>query len=146
MDRRLFFLMHRADRALLTHATARTIDALGVSPAQLATLHHVSKHPGCSLSELANVLDVAKSAVTSMTRRMEAAGVLRRAPNAADGRGGLLFITEKGEEVRTKALPLIRKLNAELTEGFNEAEVETILRFFSAIVARYGENDSADEG
>jgi DNA-binding MarR family transcriptional regulator len=146
VDRRLFFVMHRAQRALLTHATARTIEALGVSPAQLATLRHVSKHPGCSLSELAKVLDVAKSAITTMTRRMEAAGLLRREPNAADGRGGLLFVTEKGENIRVQALPLMRRLNAEILEGFSEAEAETILRFFNALVTRYADRDASDEG
>ena len=139
MDKRLFFLMHRAHHALLSDVTARTIVALGVSPAQLATIHYVAKHPGCSMTDVANLLDVAKSAVTSTVKRMEAADILRREPNAKDARGSLLYVTPKGESIRVQALPFIRKLNAELMEGFSPAEVETILRFFDSIVARYGE-------
>ena len=145
MDKRLFFLMHRAHHALVADVTARTVMALGVSPAQLATLHYVAKHPGCSLTDVANLLDVAKSAVTSMVRRMEAAGIVRREPNAKDGRGSLLRVTPKGEGIRVQALPLMRKLNAEIMEGFTPAEAETILRFIHSIVARYGDADR-DEG
>jgi DNA-binding MarR family transcriptional regulator len=141
LDKRLFFLMHRAHHALLAHATARTVDALGVSPAQLATLHYVAKHAGCSFTDVANLLDVAKSAVTSMVRRMESAGLLRREPNAKDGRGSLLFLTAKGEVVRVQAQPVIRRLNAELLEGFDAAESETILRFFGSLLERYGDTE-----
>jgi MarR family transcriptional regulator, organic hydroperoxide resistance regulator len=139
LDKRLFFLMHRAHHALLAYATATTVNALGASPAQLATLHYVGKHPGCSLTDVAGMLDVAKSAVTSMVRRMEAAGLVRREPNASDGRGSLLRLTEKGESVRVQALPLLRKLNAEIMDGFSPAENETILRFFNSVVERYGD-------
>jgi DNA-binding MarR family transcriptional regulator len=133
--------MHRAHHALLEHATTRTIEALGVSPAQLTTLHYVAKHAGCSFTDVANLLDVAKSAVTSMVRRMETAGLLRREPNANDGRGSLLFLTAKGESVRVQAQPLMRRLNAELMEGFSAPEAETILRFFSSVVERYGDTE-----
>jgi DNA-binding MarR family transcriptional regulator len=145
MDKRLFFLMHRAHHALLAYVTARTHEAIGVSPGQLATLHYVSKHAGCSLTDVASLLDVAKSAVTSMVKRMEAAGTLRREPNEKDARGSLLFVTAKGESIRVQAQPLLRKLNAELMEGFSPAEAETILRFFNTLVERYAESDSALE-
>jgi DNA-binding MarR family transcriptional regulator len=144
LDKRLFFLMHRAHHALLSDVTARTVVALGVSPAQLATIHYVSKHAGCSLTDVANLLDVAKSAVTSMVKRMEAAELLRREPNTKDGRGSLLFVTSKGESVRVQALPLLRKLNAEIMEGFSPGEVETILRFLNSLVTRYGDGERGE--
>jgi hypothetical protein len=65
-DRRLLFVMHKASRALVAHANASTFETLGVSSAQLATLYYVAKHPGCSLTTIAELLDLNKSAMSSM--------------------------------------------------------------------------------
>lgn len=137
-ERRLFFLMHRAHRALFAHVNARTYELLGVSSAQLAALYHVAKHDGCSPSEIAAMLDLNKSAMSAMVRRMERAGVLRRAANPKDGRATRLHLTEQGQSVRTQSLQCIRRLTAEVQEGFGEREMETVFRFLNSVVARYG--------
>ncbi len=140
LDRRIFFLLHRAQRALSTYASVGLSEALGISVSQLTTLMYVSRHEGCSLSELAELLDLNKSAVTGLVQRMERAGTLRREPNPDDARGSLLYVTPKGHEVRERAKPLLRKLNAELTHGFSPAEIDTVLRFLDGIVQRFGQS------
>lgn len=137
MDRRIFFLVHRAHRALSTYASVGLAEALGISVAQLTTLMYVSRHEGCSLSELAELLDLNKSAVTGLVQRMERAGTLRREPNPDDARGSLLYVTPKGHELRERAKPLLRKVNAELTQGFSAQEMETVLRFLNTTVERF---------
>jgi MarR family transcriptional regulator, organic hydroperoxide resistance regulator len=145
MDRRLFFLMHRAHRALMAFGNAQTHEVLGISAAQLGALQFVAKSPGSSLTALADVFDLNKSAVTGLVQRMEKADFIHRRPNPKDGRGSLLFVTSKGDEVLAKSKALIRRLNAELTEGFRADEVETILRFMNVIVERYGTDVSEEE-
>jgi DNA-binding MarR family transcriptional regulator len=137
-DRRLFFLMHRAHRALFLHANSRTTEALGVTMAQLAALYYVAKNDGCSLSDVANVLDMNKSAVTELVRRLERSGVLRREPNPVDARGTKLALTEHGKAVRTQSLPLMRRLTAEVTEGFSEGELAILFRFLDRATERFG--------
>ena len=143
-DRRLFFLMHRAHRGLLGYVNTRTHAELGVSGSQLAALYYVAKHPGCSMTEVANLLDLNKSAASGLLQRLEAADVVRREPNPRDGRGHMLFVTKKGEAVRAQSLPLVRKLTAEITEGFSASEVDTIYRFLNALVDRYGDDPSEE--
>ena len=143
-DRRLFFLMSRAHRGLLAYVNSRTVSELGVSGSQLAALYYVAKHPGCSMTEVANLLDLNKSAVGGLVQRLEAADVLRREPNPRDGRGHMLFATRKGEAVRAQSLPLVRKLTAEITDGFTATEVDTIYKFLNALVDRFGD-DPAEE-
>jgi DNA-binding MarR family transcriptional regulator len=138
-DRRLFFLMHRAHRSLLSHVNARTLEVLGVSSSQLATLYLVARRGGASMTDVADALDLNKSAVSAMFGRMEHAGLLRREPNPDDGRASRLLLTAKGEAIRTQSLPLVRKLTAEITAGFSDSEVETITRFLNSLVERYGE-------
>lgn len=138
MERRLFLLMARAHRALTTYGNAQSYSALGISTSQVATLHHVSKQPGCSLTDLANLLDLNKSAVTGLVGRMESAGVVRRAANTKDARASHLFVTAKGEDVRTRSTALIRRLTRELTEGFTPSEVEVVVRFLNTLIERCG--------
>src|SRR5678816_1383312 len=141
MDRRLFFLLHRAHRAMLARATTELDAALGISVAHLTTLMYVAKHAGCSLTALADLLDLNKSAVTGLVQRMERRGSIRRVPNPDDGRGSLLYVTPKGDELRERARPLVRRLNAELTEGFSEAEMEVVIRFLNAVTGRFAADD-----
>jgi MarR family transcriptional regulator, organic hydroperoxide resistance regulator len=145
MDRRLFFLFHRAQRALAAYAAAGLDEHLGVSVAQLTTLMYVSKHSGCSLTELAELLDLNKSAVTGLVQRMERAGTLRREPNPEDGRGNLLFVTAKGDALRERAKPLLRRLNGDLTEGFSSEEMEIVYRYLNNIVTRFATEPRKDE-
>jgi MarR family transcriptional regulator, organic hydroperoxide resistance regulator len=145
MDRRLFFLFHRAQRALATYASAGLDEHLGISIAQLTTIMYVSKHSGCSLTELADLLDLNKSAVTGLVQRMERAGTLRREANPQDGRGQLLFVTPKGETLRDRARPLLRRLNADLTEGFSEAEMDVVYRYLNTLVARFATEPRKDD-
>jgi DNA-binding MarR family transcriptional regulator len=139
LDRRLLFLMHRAHRAMMGHVNARMLDELGISASQLTTLLYVAKNPRCSMTDVAAVLDLAKSAASSTLRRMEVAGFVCREPNPKDARGSLLVITPRGEEVRARSLPAIRRVQEQLTEGFDASERETILRFLNAVVDRYGD-------
>jgi len=135
-DRRLLFLLNRAQRTVMAYAGAGLDAHLGISVAHLTALMYVAKHDGCSMTELADLLDLNKSAVTGLVQRMERAGTLRRVPNPEDGRGSLLHVTPKGEALKDRARPLLRRLNGELTEGFTDAEIDVVLRYLNAIVFR----------
>jgi DNA-binding MarR family transcriptional regulator len=141
VDRRLLFLMHRAHRALTARANAVAISELGVSSAQLAMLYHVAKHPGCTMSDVASLLDLNKSAASGMVQRLERAGMLRREPDPRDGRASLLFVTDKGEAKRSQSLAVVRRLTTELTGAFTAAEVDVIYRFLNLIVDRYANDE-----
>lgn len=145
LDRRLLFLMHRAHRAMMGHVNTRMLDELGISASQLTTLLYVAKNPRCSMSDVAAVLDLAKSAASSTLHRLEVAGFVRREPNPKDARGSLLVITPSGEEVRVRSLPLIRRLQEQLTDGFDASERYTVLRFLNSVVDRYGDMVEDDD-
>ena len=137
--------MHRAHRSLFAYVDARALEVLGVSASQLGGLYYVAAHEGCSPSEVAATLDLNKSAVSAMVRRMERAGVVRRAAHPSDGRSTLLYATPKGHEVRAQSLRWVRRLTADILDGFDEREVQTIFRFLNSIVDRYGDADGQSE-
>lgn len=109
-----------------------------MSVAQLATLSYVAERPGCSMTEVADLLDLHKSAVTGMCARLERAGLLRRQPNPRDARGVQLFPTLRGERMRERSRPVFRGLMAELTAGFSPDEIEVVLRYLESVVQRCG--------
>lgn len=121
------------------HVNAVMLDELGISASQLTTLLYVAKHPCCTMSDVAAVLDLAKSAASTTLRRLETSKLVSREPNPKDARGSLLVITPRGEDVRLRSLPVIRRLQDQLTEGFDADEREVILRFLNAVIDRYGD-------
>ena len=141
----MFFLLHRANRAVLAHANAILVDELGVSSAQLGALYYVAKHPGCSMTDIADVIDLNKSAASGIVQRLERAEVLRREAHPKDGRSTQLFLTKKGETVRVQSLAIVRRLTTNLTEGFDEAEMETVFRFLNVVVARCADIEIGSE-
>ncbi|RYE92724.1 MAG: MarR family transcriptional regulator [Myxococcales bacterium] len=138
VDRRLFLQLHRVNRVVSAHVNRRLLEVLGVSSAQLGTLYHLARQPGCSATDLAGALDLNKSAVSTMLQRLERAGLIAQTPNPRDARGSCLSLTAKGETVRTQSVALTRKLQAEITQGFDEAELDTVARFFGSIIERFG--------
>jgi DNA-binding MarR family transcriptional regulator len=141
VDRHLIFLMHRAHRALTARANSVVLAELGVSSAQLGMLYHVAKHPGCTMSDVADLLDLNKSATSGMIQRLERAGLLRREPDPRDGRASLLFLTDEGEAKRVQSLAVVRRLSSELMGAFTAAEAEVIYRFLNLIVDRYANDE-----
>lgn len=144
-DRRLFFLLARAHRAVQARANAELIAELGVSGAQLGMLYHVAKHPGCKMTDIAELFDLNKSAASSMVQRLERAELLRRDASSRDGRVQRLFVTDKGEAVRVRSLAYVRRMTAEITEGLSAAEVDAVFKFLNAIVDRYGDDPDDHE-
>lgn len=144
-DRRFLFVLQRAARAATNHVSSVTLERLGVSVAQLGTLSYVAQKPGCTMTEVADVLDLNKSAASGMLSRLERAELVTREPNPRDGRGACLSLTPKGEQVRAASRSVFRRTMADLTEGVSQAELETTLKVLNLLVARCSEQTSEDD-
>ena len=72
---------------------------------------------------------------TTMTAilAMEANGLVKRVRNDADRRKQNVFLTAKGQRLKSKLLPLAREVVNTATAGFPEREVESFLGFLSAV-------------
>ena len=65
------------------------------------------------LARLAELLDVTKQAAQQTVDDMEAAGLVERTADPADGRRKLLGLTDDGRRVRTTALEVSATLESE---------------------------------
>jgi DNA-binding MarR family transcriptional regulator len=69
---------------------------VGLSAQDAIILGYVRKNPGAGVSELADFEQVSRPTMSSHVKRLEAAGWLRRAEHANDGRRSGLTLTAAG--------------------------------------------------
>jgi len=87
--------------------TARDLAAIGLSEADYEVLSTLSERPGhtSTLHEQAEKMGWSRSRLSRHATRMETRGLLRRAPDPADGRGCFLVLTGLGLDTLADAAP-----------------------------------------
>ena len=133
---RIFHLMQLAHRALFRAADQTLQNELGISAVQQGALFVIAQNNPCHPSEIATALDMNKSAVTTLTTRLESASFITRKPDPKDGRAQLLFLSEKGSDTIRRSIPHTKQANALLLDGFSADEVSTIERFLNNVIQR----------
>jgi DNA-binding MarR family transcriptional regulator len=95
-DERLFFHLQVAAARLRTAADRRCLDRAGVTTAQAAALAVIRGQPGVSQRALAGALRQTEPSITTLVRRLVAAGLVDRGVDPADGRARALVVTDTG--------------------------------------------------
>jgi DNA-binding MarR family transcriptional regulator len=87
--------------------TARDLAAIDLSEADYEVLSTLSEQPGhtSTLGQQADKMGWSRSRLSRHASRMEARGLLRRAPDPDDGRGCFLVLTANGLETLANAAP-----------------------------------------
>ncbi|MEV4758386.1 MarR family transcriptional regulator [Micromonospora sp. NPDC049559] len=87
--------------------TARDLATVGLSKPDYEVLSTLSERPEhtSTLGEQADKMGWSRSRLSRHATRMEARGLLRRAPDPTDGRGCLLVLTEQGLAALDDAAP-----------------------------------------
>ena len=95
---RLYLFVQHLSRNL------RDIDvSVGLSAARLSALVSLRFHGVNNVGALAKIERVSRPAMTRLVRDMERAGLVRRRPDARDGRGVLVVLTKKGADAVDRA-------------------------------------------
>ena len=134
---RLFLLLSQAQHRLLKSADATYREALGISGTQLGVLFFLQKNAGALLKDVSEELKINPSAITGLIGRMEEAGLVERHPSDDDARSVQIFATEDGLAKAIAARPILARMNARLTEGFDQDEIATVARFLNSILDRF---------
>ena len=69
----------------------------GLLPGQPKILEFLLTHDGCSQKEIGEGCILDKSTVTSLLKRMEAAALIYKKPDANDQRSSLIYLTDLGK-------------------------------------------------
>ncbi|RBP91362.1 DNA-binding MarR family transcriptional regulator [Cytobacillus firmus] len=97
------------------------------------TLRYINQVGSCTSSELAEVFDVKKSAITAMITRMWEKGLIQRTRDENDRRVVYLTLTEKGSELYVKAEEKIHNLVESLINRFDQAEIQQFIETFEKL-------------
>jgi DNA-binding MarR family transcriptional regulator len=107
---RLLSLRHRA-------RTAALLAPLGLHPGQEALLLELARTGPMIQAQLSEALSVEPPSVTLMTRKLEAAGHIRRKPVPSDKRAGVVELTDSGTALADQVKQLWRALAEETVTG-----------------------------
>lgn len=138
-NRRFIFLLNLAQRRV--QQWGRRGDE-PVTAAQSGVLF-VIKREGSTMTEVSRTLGVGAPGLSGLIDRMEAAGLVRRVPDPRDGRVALLLLTETGLAARETAKRRAAEINARLSEGFSDEELDVVARWLTSVGDRFNVESDA---
>jgi DNA-binding MarR family transcriptional regulator len=132
-EKRLFWLLSLAYR----RAASMADDGLagsGLTAAQAGALFAIPMEGAATVNDVAGTLRIAQSAASSFAQRLEKAGLVCRKADPKDSRYALLTLTERGRELRSRALLQAKSFNGHLSQGFSEDELATVSRWLRHVI------------
>ena len=137
VEKRLFYLLDKAHRKLFRHLDQACQQQLDLSLPQLGALLYLCEQPGSLQKQLADALDLNKSAITGLLGRMEANQLIERRTDTTDARAIRVYASAQGKLKAAAAKPLIDQLNQLLGQSFTRAELDTVLRFLNFVLGKF---------
>jgi DNA-binding MarR family transcriptional regulator len=139
-DRRLIYLLNVAQRRLQRFVAAQT-KAGGVTSAQSGLLFVLGKRDGALIGEAGAALDLGPPGISGLAERMAEAGLIDKRADPDDGRASRLWLTAAGRTALARTKAGVAELNARLTEGFSDAEIDIVSRWLTSVQTKFPRED-----
>ncbi|MBB35075.1 MAG: MarR family transcriptional regulator [Hirschia sp.] len=122
---RLGFLIHDVSRLRRT-VVDKIMKPQGITRSQWWVLTNLSRNSSNEMmqTELANVLDIGKVALSGLLDRLEASGFVERKADPTDRRAKRIAMTKKGEKILASMQLHAVKLNTEMLEDISPEEIQ----------------------
>jgi MarR family transcriptional regulator, organic hydroperoxide resistance regulator len=125
------------DHGLQSHSKKMEAEK-GVTGPQRLILRILQFAPGAAPTELARILCFHKSTVSVILRRLEHAKLVRRAPNAADGRAVVLTLTAKGRQIAEERAGTVEAIVAKALAKMPARDVQSAQRVLDELARAFG--------
>lgn len=119
-------LIRRAQQLHL--ATWSRVASAEITSAQYSILAVLDRTGESSQRELCDEVDLDRSTVADLVRRMERSGLISRQRAAGDARRNVVTLTEHGAAERERLAPLVVEVQRELTGHMDPAESDALFR------------------
>jgi DNA-binding MarR family transcriptional regulator len=141
MDRRLIFLLNVAHRRVQRFVATQA--PKGVTATQAGLLFVLGQRDGVLLGEAGAALDLGMPGISGLVDRTVEAGLIAKRADPDDGRAWRLWLTAAGRRALARAKAGAAELNAQLMEGFTDAEIDTVARWLASVQNKFpkGENE-----
>src|SRR5689334_7025272 len=128
---------------------ARLAQSPGVPPTQLRVLTIVARSRQTNMSRLAEALGVVPSSASRLCDRLEATGLLRRAPDPRDRREVRLVLTSAArrllDELRERRRGALAEVLGRMTPAGRQELVRALAAFDAAVESGTVQDDAACE-
>ena len=109
----------------------------GVTAAQSGLLFILGQRDGALMGEAGAALDLGPPGISGLVDRMTAANLIRRRADPDDGRAWRLWLTPAGRAALAQSKAGLTEINARLTDGFTEAEIDIVARWLTGLQDKF---------
>ena len=135
-EHRLVFLLSVAQRRLQRWIATQTQQS-GVTAAQSGLLFVLGQRDGVLMGEAGAALDLGPPGISGLVDRMTAVNLIRRRADPDDGRAWRLWLTPAGHTAQAQSKAGLAEVNARLTDGFSEAEIDVVARWLTGLQSKF---------
>jgi DNA-binding MarR family transcriptional regulator len=135
-EHRLVFLLNVAQRRLQRWIAAQNQQS-GVTAVQSGLLFVLGLRDGVLMGEAGAALDLGPPGISGLVDRMTAANLIRRRADPDDGRAWRLWLTPAGRAALVQSKAGLAEVNARLTDGFTEAEIDVVARWLTSMQSKF---------
>jgi DNA-binding MarR family transcriptional regulator len=135
-EHRLVFLLNVAQRRLQRWIAAQNQQS-GVTAVQSGLLFVLGLRDGVLMGEAGAALDLGPPGISGLVDRMTAANLIRRRADPDDGRAWRLWLTPAGRAALAQSKAGLTEINARLTEGFTDAEIDVVARWLASMQSKF---------
>ena len=134
-DRHVGFLSADISRLMRTEFD-RQVSALGVTRAQWMVLARLARRPGCSQTELADMMEMERATAGRLVDRLEKNGLVRREPDPTDRRVRRVFPTELATGQQAQMRAVADAIVDDALSDLNAEQRETLMTLMESVRAR----------
>ena len=109
-----------------------------ISSVQFGVLAVLARRPGASQQDLCDEVDLDRSTIADIVRRLETRELIRRRRDAADRRRNQLVLTDHGERVLRDLLPRVEGVEHVLTDALTADERDELRRLLRKVLRSSG--------
>jgi DNA-binding MarR family transcriptional regulator len=135
-EHRLVFLLNVAQRRLQRWIAAQAKQS-GVTATQSGLLFVLGQRDGMLTGEAGAALDLGPPGISGLVDRMTTANLIKRRADPDDGRAWRLWLTPSGRAALAQSKAGLAEVNARLTEGFSEAEIDVVARWLTSLQSKF---------
>jgi DNA-binding MarR family transcriptional regulator len=116
----------------------RALDDLGITPPQFVVLTMLVAYPGVSGADLARLAALTPQTVSVIVANLTRNALIERRPHPVHGRIQQIEVTPAGQSLLKQCRARVRKLEAQMLEGFDADEEQVIRRWLVALAREDG--------
>lgn len=129
---------HKVNKSarLITQKLAKNFrdNDVGVTTEQWKILLYLYREDGQTQSSLAESTGKDEPCVSRLIDTMEKHNLVLRTRHPFDRRTNLIYITEKGKNIKEALMDLGQKTNVELTQGIAQEEIDACIRVLNKVI------------